>query len=265
MTKMKEIEAKMRATFPRSDLGYKIAKVDKTNRKAKVQPKINPKALMNRFDELFGIDGWKVCYVVTGNIVVCKLSVRIEDDWSSKDGVAQFTESHDEALANAAVKFGIGRQLLDQPDIFVDIKEKKPENSTNEVHYYHSDEISGWWEEPDNPTKESSENPTVISNEKEPDYSKLTLQKKLDYLLSKQIITKKKFDNYFKKINDQTTAAGLLRYFERQFDLLYKLFALAGLNKMSDDTRATIYKRIMSSKMADFTVIDNELKTLEAA
>jgi prenyltransferase beta subunit len=106
---------------------------------------------------------------------------------------------------------------------------------------------------------------TSESTSNQADYSELTLSQKLDHLLELEIIRKKKYDNYFEKINDKTTAPGLLRYFEKQFDLLHRLYVLAGLNKMSDDTRATIYKRIMSSKMKDFTEIDNELKTMEAA
>jgi len=106
---------------------------------------------------------------------------------------------------------------------------------------------------------------TPESQSTELDYSELTLQQKIDHLLHQQIITKKKYDNYFTKVSDPTTAQGLLRYFEKQCDLLHRLYHLAKLNKMSDDTRATIYKRIMSSKMADFTVIDKELGNLEAA
>ena len=97
------------------------------------------------------------------------------------------------------------------------------------------------------------------------EYSSLTLQQKLDHLLTQGIIRKKKYDNYFTKVSDPTTGPGLLKFFERQFDLLHRLYLLAKLNKLSDDTRATIYKRIMSSKMKDFSLIDNELKTMEAA
>ena len=97
------------------------------------------------------------------------------------------------------------------------------------------------------------------------EYSSLTLQQKLDHLLTQGIIRKKKYDNYFTKVSDPTTGPGLLKFFEKQFDLLHRLYLLAKLNKLSDDTRATIYKRIMSSKMKDFSLIDNELKTMEVA
>jgi len=125
--------------------------------------------------------------------------------------------------------------------------------------------IDGCIEEPIHTALEEEKVSTPESQSTELDYSELTLQQKIDHLLHQQIITKKKYDNYFTKVSDPTTAPGLLRYFEKQCDLLHRLYLLAKLNKMSDDTRATIYMRIMSSKMAGFVEIDNDLKTLEAA
>ncbi|MDA3813161.1 MAG: hypothetical protein PF570_02790 [Candidatus Cloacimonetes bacterium] len=162
MSQVNEQEKKLKEPVPKSEIGFSITKVDKANGQVQVQIQIKSQALMDRLNELFGVD-----------------------------------------------------------------------------------------------TSESTSN--------QADYSELTLSQKLDHLLELEIIRKKKYDNYFEKINDKTTAPGLLRYFEKQFDLLHRLYVLAGLNKMSDDTRATIYKRIMSSKMKDFTEIDNELKTMEAA
>ena len=125
--------------------------------------------------------------------------------------------------------------------------------------------INGCMEEPVHTTLVEKKVEAKESQPADLDYSELTLQQKLDHLLAQGIIRKKKYDNYFTKVSDPTTGRGLLKFFEKQIDLLHRLYLLAKLNKMSDDTRATIYKRIMSSKMADFTVIDNELKTMEAA
>ena len=155
-------ENKLKGPFPQSELGFNIMKVDKDNRKIKIEIQFRSQALMDRLNELFGVE---------------------------TAAEAQSTEL---------------------------------------------------------------------------DYSELTLQLKLDHLLQLEIIRKKQYDNYFTKINDKKTAPGLLRYFEKQFDLFHRLYLLAG-NKMSDDTRATIYKRIMSSKMKDFSFIDDELKNMEAA
>ena len=154
-------ENKLKGSFPQSELGFNIMKVDKDNRKIKIEIQFRSQTLMDRLNELFGVEA-------------------------------------SESLST------------------------------------------------------------------ELDYSELTIPQKLDHLFELEIIRKKQYDNYFTKINDKKTAPGLLRYFEKQFDLLHRLYLLAG-NKMSDDTRATIYKRIMSSKMKDFSFIDNELKNMEAA
>ena len=266
-----EIEKKLKEPFERKDVEFRIAKVDKTTRKALALPYLSSRALLDRLDDLFGIDGWKDSYTVLNNSITCKLSIKLGDDWITKENAASFanTESPNEAfsdaLSQAAVKFGLGRDLDNLPDVYVDILESKPENPKKKVHFYHSDEFTGWWEEPDLASLTMKDGKTSESQSPQPDYSELSLPQKLDYLLKLGIIRKKKYDNYFKKINDKTTAPGLLRYFEKQFDLLQRLYVLTGRNKMSDDTRATIYKRIMASKMTGFTLIDNELKELEVA
>jgi len=179
MSQENKLERKLKESIPLFDLAFSITNVDKANGEIQAKVKIRSQALLNRFEELLGIDDY-----------------------------------------------------LEEPDL------------TNLVG-----------EKIDSPESQSTEL----------EYSSLTLQQKLDHLLTQGIIRKKKYDNYFTKVSDPTTGPGLLKFFERQFDLLHRLYLLAKLNKLSDDTRATIYKRIMSSKMKDFSLIDNELKTMEAA
>jgi hypothetical protein len=56
-----------------------------------------------------------------------------------------------------------------------------------------------------------------------------------------------------------------LSYFNKQFELLYSLYCLAKNNKVSAATKASIYKRIMSSRLQEFIAIENKMKELEAA
>jgi hypothetical protein len=56
-----------------------------------------------------------------------------------------------------------------------------------------------------------------------------------------------------------------LSYFNKQFELLYSLYCLAKNNKVSAATKASIYKRIMSSRLQGFIAIENKMKELEAA
>jgi hypothetical protein len=78
--------------------------------------------VMDRLDEVLGVDGWEDGYTILpdGN-VVCVLRCRIGDAWLAKSDVGGPSEQPDEgdrmkaafsdALKRAAVKFGVGRYL----------------------------------------------------------------------------------------------------------------------------------------------------------
>ena len=271
MSQPNDLEKKLKEPFQRSDIGFRITKVDKTIRKTLVRPVVSSRAVMDRLDDIFGIDGWQVSYTLSDYSVTCSLLIKFGEVWIMKEGLTLFEESFIDhssiALAKAAVKFGMGRNLSDQPEVIVDIQEKKPENSQSKVHYYQTDNLTGWWEEPDllkidlTVENESTEAATVG----ESDFRKLSLPQKLEQLLALGIITQKKYSDYQAKLEDKATAPGLLRYFEKQFDLLYALHALAIGNKISLDQKATIYKRVMSSKLNGFPAIEAELKSLKEA
>ncbi|NQV17782.1 MAG: AAA family ATPase [Armatimonadetes bacterium] len=91
------------------------------------------------------------------------------------------------------------------------------------------------------------------------------LQDQLKDLFETGAITEKKRDEYFKKITDPNIAIGLLRYFEKQFDLIHKLFSLTKEKKISSEHKSELYRRIMSSGMKGLSTLENELQKLEAA
>ena len=271
MMQLKETETKLKAQFPADDVEFRIKKVNKTLRKALIKPVISSQAVMDRLDDIFGIDGWKISYTVSDNCVKCKLLIKFKEVWITKEGLALFTESFNDqssiALGNAAAKFGMGRDLMCQPMVWVELNEKKPEKPKRKLHFVEAQEFAGWWEEPDllqtDPIgkKESTEAATVG----ESDFRKLLLPQKLEQLLTLGIITEKKHVGYRTKIEDKTSGPGLLRYFEKQFNLLYDLHTLAISSKISADLRATFYKRIMASKMNGFPDIEQEIKQLMEA
>ncbi len=270
MSQIIELEKKLKEAVSIPDISFCITKVDKSNRKARVNAQIKSEAILNRLDAIFGIDGWRDSYVVSYNCVICKLSLNLGDSWNTKESAAPFmhsaslNEAFTDALRQAAIRFGLGRYLLSQSGIYVEIFESRPTNHKNELHSFQSDELSGWWEEPDFASlTNSAKDDGSKSQSTQPDFGKLSLSQKLEYLFKQKIISKKKYDNYSIKINDKTTAPGLLRYFEKQFNLLQKLDRAGA--KISVDLRATTYKRIMASKMAELTLIESELKVLEAA
>lgn len=154
----KEIEAKLKDPFSQADVEFRISRVLKNNQKAVVLAYITSRAVMDRLDQTFGIEGWTDSYTVLENGIVCKLSVRINDEWISKQDTAPFTNieslkgGFSDALKRAAVKFGIGRYLYKLPEYYVDLVQDRPYNVGDaKIHKYYSREASGYWIEPSLP------------------------------------------------------------------------------------------------------------------
>ncbi len=87
---------------------------------------ITSRAVQDRLDEVVGVECWQDEYSpLPDGSMLCKLSVRILDEWVTKMDVGSPSEQPDEgdrvkaavsdALKRAAVKFGIGRYLYRFP------------------------------------------------------------------------------------------------------------------------------------------------------
>ncbi|MFA7056297.1 MAG: Rad52/Rad22 family DNA repair protein [Candidatus Cloacimonadales bacterium] len=154
-----EIEQRLKEPFAQSDVEFRIARVLKNNQKAVVLAYITSRAVMDRLDQTFGINGWTDNYKVLENGIVCSLSVRINDEWISKEDTAPFTNiealkgGFADALKRAAVKLGIGRYLYNLPEYYVDLVKDRPyQVDDSKIHKYFSREVSGWWVEPNLPS-----------------------------------------------------------------------------------------------------------------
>ena len=88
---VKEIEAKLKQPFERKDVEFRIAKVNKKTRKAYVVAYISSRAAMDRLDAVFGQDGWYDEYEVLKNGVSCRLSVKFNGEFITKQDAAPFT------------------------------------------------------------------------------------------------------------------------------------------------------------------------------
>jgi len=96
------------------------APLDDTNAaKAKAIPLayIDARDVMDRLDEIVGVESWKDEYEFHGNRTICKLSICIDGQWITKSDGAGDTNIEGEkgglsdAFKRAAVKWGIGRYL----------------------------------------------------------------------------------------------------------------------------------------------------------
>jgi hypothetical protein len=92
---------------------------------------VDARVVEDRLDHVFGVDGWQDAYqVLPNNSVVCKLRIRVGDEWIEKSDVGSQSEQPDEgdrlksafsdALKRAAVKLGIGRYLYRMPQQWCD-------------------------------------------------------------------------------------------------------------------------------------------------
>src|SRR5438128_2337979 len=92
---------------------------------------VDARAIQDRLDEVLGVAGWQDEYeCLPDGSVVCRLRLRLGDEWITKMDVGGPSEQPDEgdrrkaafsdALKRAAVKFGIGRYLYRLPSQWVD-------------------------------------------------------------------------------------------------------------------------------------------------
>ena len=79
---------------------------------------IDARDVMDRLDQVFGLDGWQTNYEFIGNRMICNLSVRfITSGWVIKSDGSDDTNIEGEkggisgALKRSAVLLGIGRYL----------------------------------------------------------------------------------------------------------------------------------------------------------
>jgi hypothetical protein len=123
------IAERLAAPFPASEVRWKPQTV--SGNRALAIGYIDARAVIDRLDEVLGIDGWTDAYeVLPDGSVVCTLKARIGETWVSKVDVGGPSEQPDEgdrrkaafsdALKRAAVKLGIGRYLYRLPRQWVD-------------------------------------------------------------------------------------------------------------------------------------------------
>lgn len=101
---------------------------------------VTARAIQDRLDEVVGAENWKDEYEVrelsdsNGNVHagwICKLSIRINDEWITKEdgapctAVEAFKGGISDALKRAGVKWGIGRYLYDLESGFAQVHEQR--------------------------------------------------------------------------------------------------------------------------------------------
>ncbi|MGM7719400.1 Rad52/Rad22 family DNA repair protein [Metabacillus sp. Hm71] len=146
---------RLKEPFHPQDIEFRVQRAMNTTRgnKAVVLPYVTNRAIMNRLDEVFGIDGWKNEYKEwRSNGVLCGISVKIGDEWITKWDGAEETNieavkgGFSGSMKRAAVQWGIGRYLYNLEEVWVDVKEKG-ENYINDKKA----NVKGYWDTPQLP------------------------------------------------------------------------------------------------------------------
>lgn len=122
------------APFPPGEVQFKPGVV--SGNRALALAYVDARSVQDRLDAVLGIDGWQDDYqCLPDGSVICKLRLRIGNEWITKTDVGGQSEQPDggdrtkaafsDALKRAAVKFGVGRYLYNLPAQWVDFDPKK--------------------------------------------------------------------------------------------------------------------------------------------
>jgi hypothetical protein len=124
-----QIARALAAPFQLEEVRFKPAVV--SGSRALALAYVDARAIQDRLDDVLGVMGWQDSYkCLEDGSVVCRLRLRLGDEWITKMDVGSPSEQPDggdrlkaafsDALKRAAVKFGIGRYLYRLPTQWVD-------------------------------------------------------------------------------------------------------------------------------------------------
>jgi hypothetical protein len=129
-----DIASALAAPFAPEEVRFKPAVV--SGNRALALAYVDARAIQDRLDRVLGVLGWQDSYkCLEDGSVVCRLRLRLGDDWITKMDVGSPSEQPDsgdrlkaafsDALKRAAVKFGIGRYLYRLPQQWCDYDPRK--------------------------------------------------------------------------------------------------------------------------------------------
>jgi hypothetical protein len=117
------------APFEPAEVKFKPAVV--SGNRALALAYVDARVIQDRLDDVLGVEGWQDDYeCLEDGSVVCRLRLRLGDEWVTKvdvggpseqpDGGDRLKAAFSDALKRAAVKFGVGRYLYRLPSQWVD-------------------------------------------------------------------------------------------------------------------------------------------------
>ena len=126
---MKGIYERLKEKFDEKDLEFRVGATNSDKTMGLALAYVQARAIQNRLDEVVGFENWKVSYKEIQGGFLCTLSIRINDEWISKEDGAGITDyqSIKGGISNAFKRvassgFGIGRYLYNARDSWCVIK-----------------------------------------------------------------------------------------------------------------------------------------------
>lgn len=150
----------LQAPFPPQEVEWRVQSCGISNGKpwVLVLAYIKARAIQKRLDDVFGWDNWQEEYRAMGQNVICRLSVRVNGEWISKENGASETniDPFKGGISGAfkrvaASGFGIGRYLYDLEEGFANCQLDKPANTAGWSKAKTKDNKIIWWQTPDLP------------------------------------------------------------------------------------------------------------------
>ncbi len=136
---MQEISEKLKASFPEENIKWRITATTQDKTKGLAVPYIDTRAIQNRLDDILGIDGWKVSYRPIDDGFICSLSLKLNNEWITKEDGANLTDYEkikggiSGAFKRAASScFGIGRYIYNIEPKWVLVKRQNNSYVPNE-------------------------------------------------------------------------------------------------------------------------------------
>jgi hypothetical protein len=128
-TEVESLTTALAEPFDQAEVRFKPAVV--TGNRALALAYVDARVVQSRLDDVLGVDGWQDDYeCLPDGSVVCRLRLRMGDEWITKvdvggpseqpDGGDRLKAAFSDALKRAAVKFGVGRYLYRLPNQWMD-------------------------------------------------------------------------------------------------------------------------------------------------
>lgn len=120
----------LKKEFPQGQVTFRPGKISSDGAKGLPLAYIDARDVMDRLDNVMGCD-WKDEYSFHGARTICKISIKIKDEWIAREDGAGDTNIEGEkgglsdAFKRAAVKWGIGRYLYDLSFMYAPVDKYK--------------------------------------------------------------------------------------------------------------------------------------------